>query len=186
MPTEAPDFNESVVLRDGTNIEIRPVRPDDAVRLQGLFGRLSAESIYFRFLEPRKQLPLDQAIRFATVNYRTSMAIVAVLDGDSDDPKIIGVARYGVEPGQEDLVAEAAIVVEDAFQNRGLGTQLLKRLLEYARTQGIEALQATIHQNNAKILRFIKKGGLPTERRLAGGVWEIEVKVNPAGEAAQS
>jgi acetyltransferase len=182
MTPDVPDFAVSAALRDGTQIEIRPVRPDDAERLQALFSRLSSESIYFRFLEARKQLPLEQAVRFATVNYRTTMAIVAVLEEGVDEQKIIGVARYGVEPESEDMSAEAAIVVEDAYQNRGVGTLLLQQLLEYARKQGIPALRANIHQNNARILHFVKKGGLPTERRLSGGVWEIKVKVDPEGE----
>lgn len=179
MLPESAQFSETVTLRDGTEVELRPIRLDDAERLQGLFSRLSAESIYLRFLERRKELPLDQAIRFATVNYDTTMAIVAVHQEGSDEPKIIGVARYGVEPGQKERVAEAAVVVEDAFQNRGLGTLLLQRLLGYAREQGMQALQATVHQNNAKILHFIQKGGLPTERRFSSGAWEVKVTVNP-------
>lgn len=185
MLPETAKFSELVTLRDGTRVELRPIRPDDAERLQGLFGRLSPESIYLRFLERRKQLTVDQAVQFATVNYDTTMAIVAVLAEDPKDPKIIGVARYGVEPGQTARVAEAAVVVEDAFQNRGLGTLLLQRLLDYAREHDMQALQATIHQNNAKILHFIQKGGLPTERRLAGGVWEVQVTVNPEDAASE-
>ncbi|MGA9534177.1 MAG: GNAT family N-acetyltransferase [Anaerolineales bacterium] len=183
MPLDSQSFSEKVALRDGTQVELRPIRPDDAVRLQGLFSRLSSESVYLRFLEARKQLSLDQAIQFATVDYRTTMAIVAVLSDGSENQKIIGVARYGVEPETDDMSAEAAIVVEDDFQNRGLGTLLLQRLLDYAREQGIPALRATVHQNNAKILQFIKKGGLPTERRLMGSVWELKVTVDQEDEA---
>jgi acetyltransferase len=185
MPDQPVLPDETISLRDGTAILIRAIHVDDAEGLQSLFNRLSAESIYFRFLEPRKILPLDQAIRFATVDYQRSMAIVAVLDAGQDGERIIGVARYGVEPDRSDAVAEAAIVVEDAYQNRGVGTLLLQRLLEYARSHGIEALQATIHQNNAKILHFIKKGGLPTKRRLEGGVWQIRVTLDPLMDATE-
>ena len=69
------------------------------------------------------------------------------------------------------------MVVEDRWQRRGLGTMLLQRLADYARGQGIELLQATVHQANTQILRFIRRSGLPTESHIDGGLWEIRVSL---------
>ena len=169
-----PEFREKVNLRDGTEVLLRPIEPTDAERLQGLFNRLSAESIYLRFLEPLKELTLKAAQRYATVDYHGNMAIVAALP---EDAELIGVARYGQSSPPEPGVVDAAVVVADAFQGRGLGTILLLRLVEYARTQDIKAMHATVHQSNAQIMRFITKSGLPTERKLADGVWDIRVSL---------
>ena len=101
---------ETVTLRDGTQVVLRAIRPDDAPRLQALHKRLSPESVFLRFLDQRKALTDQDAQRWATVDYRTHMAIVAALP-DGDDERLIGVARYAaIDPAKPDT-AEAAIVV---------------------------------------------------------------------------
>jgi RimJ/RimL family protein N-acetyltransferase len=172
-----PEGPETVTLRDGTTVTVRPIRPDDASRLQALFTRLSPESIFFRFLGHRKELPYVEAEAQANVDYRTRMALVATREQCREE-NVIAVTRYEViGPGVHD-VAEAAIVVEDRFQGQGLGTLLLKRLVAYARTHGIRAFQAAVYHNNAQIIRFIQCSGLPFERkRIESGVWEFRVKL---------
>ncbi len=174
MP-ETPAKPEEVTLRNGTVVTIRPIRPDDAPRLQALFYRLSPESIALRFLGHLKELPLEQAQQLATVDYRTRMALVATRQQNGEED-IIAVARYAADSAKPDL-AEAAIVVEDEYQKRGLGTLLLTRLVAYARTHGIRAFMATVHHDNVQIMRFIRQSGLPTESKLEAGIWQIVVKL---------
>ena len=172
---------ETVTLRDGTTVTIRPIRPDDARGLQALFDRLSPESISLRFLGHPKELPYEQARQLANVDYRTRMALVATRQHGSEE-HIIAVARYAADPaGQPDL-AEAAIVVEDEYQKRGLGTLLLTRLVAYAQAHGIRAFRAMVHQDNIQIMRFVRHSGLPAERALEAGVWEVLVKLEPEAE----
>jgi GNAT superfamily N-acetyltransferase len=98
------------------------------------------------------------------------------------------VARYGlVGPSQPDE-AEAAVVVEDAYQSRGLGWALLGRLLRYSRAMGVRAWVAEINAGNARMLRFIDRGGLPVTRRLEGGAWQVRMdisSVDASGEEKQ-
>ena len=173
-PEKTSPESEAVDLRDGTPLFIRPIRPDDAPRLQALFARLSPESIFLRFLGLRKELSDEQAERLANVDYQTRMALVATR-GQKGREEIVAVARYAVIPGKSPVEAEAAIVVEDQFQGRGLGTLLLKRLVAYARTHGIRAFLATVYYDNAPIMHFVRHSGLPTESRVEAGVWEIRV-----------
>ena len=165
---------ENVELKDGSEVTIRPIRPEDAPLLQAGFSRLSPESIYLRFLETFNQLTDKQARDFSTVDYHKRMALVAEIIEDGQD-SLIGVARYAiVEPG----VAESAIVVIDEYQSLGLGTILLDRLVKYARTQGVRAFLATVHFTNARIMRFIKRSGFPMQKKmLEPGVWEIRVSI---------
>jgi RimJ/RimL family protein N-acetyltransferase len=164
---------ETITLRDGTEAAIRPIEPADAGRLQALFDRLSPESIFLRFLGKPKDLPNEQARRLANVDYDSHMAYVATI-GD----RVIGVARYAEPDWGEPGVAEAGVVVEDAYQSKGLGTMLLKRLARYAQSQGIHTFAATIHHSNIKILRFIRHSGLPINRRLDSGLWEVRVRID--------
>ena len=165
---------ENVELKDGSEVTIRPIRPEDAPLLQAGFSRLSSESIYLRFLETFNQLTDKQARDFSTVDYHKRMALVAEIIEDGQE-SLIGVARYAmVEPG----VAESAIVVIDEYQSLGLGTILLDRLVKYARTQGVRAFLATVHFTNARIMRFIKRSGFPMQKKmLEPGVWEIRVSI---------
>ncbi|MBL7184559.1 MAG: GNAT family N-acetyltransferase [Anaerolineae bacterium] len=180
MP-ETPEKPEPVTLRDGSAVTIRPIRPDDARRLQALFDRLSPESISLRFLGQPKELPYEQAEQLANVDYQKRMALVATREQDGEE-HIIAVARYAVNPADQPDLAEAAIVVEDEYQKRGLGTLLLSRLVAYAQAHGIRAFMATVHQDNIQIMRFVRHSGLPTESTLEAGVWEIVVKLEPEAE----
>ena len=168
------DAIEKAKLKNGSDVTIRPIRPDDAPRLQAAFSRLSPESIYLRFLETFNSLSDKQARDFSIVDYHERMALVAEISEDGRE-SLVGVARYAtVEPG----LAECAIVVIDEYQSLGLGTILLGRLIKYARTQGVRAFLATVHFTNARIMRFIKRSGLPTEKKmLEPGVWEIRVSI---------
>lgn len=170
-------WHEEIELRDGTLVALRPVRPDDARRLIDLHSRLSPESLYYRFLEVRKELTPAQARAFAEVDYQNSMALVATLPDGDDDERITAVARYGVDPTLGERVAEVAVIVEDPYQGLGLGTIMLQRLTLYAKEHGVRAFRASVHQSNEKILRFIKRSGLPAERKLDGSVWEILVEL---------
>jgi len=167
---------EPLTLRDGTRLSVRPIHPDDAPRLQALHARLSTETIFLRFMGMRAVLLPDEARDFATLDYQTRMAFVATQPEGADEC-IVGVARYAVVSQRRPGEAEAAIVIEDRFQNRGLGTLLLERLLAYARSHGITAFVAEINAENERMLKFVRHSGLPTEKRLEGGVWEIRVKI---------
>jgi GNAT superfamily N-acetyltransferase len=188
---KTPGKPETVALRpwssgprtegDGTPVTIRPICPDDARGLQGLFDRLSPESIALRFLGQPKELPYEQARQLANVDYQKSMALVATREHDSEE-HIIAVARYAVDPTIGPEVAEAAIVVEDEYQKQGLGTLLLTRLVAYAQAHGIRAFRATVRQDNIQIMRFVQHSGLPAESTLDAGVWDILVRLEPGAD----
>src|SRR5689334_19886609 len=135
-PTILPE-PEQVTLRDQAQVTIRPIRPDDAPRLQALHSRLTPESIYLRFLDMHPVLQADEAQRFASLDYRSRMAFVATEKTETEE-QIIGVARYAVDGPQRPTEAEYAIVIEDRYQGRGLGRLLMQRLINYARSSGIE------------------------------------------------
>ena len=169
------DYIENVTLRDGTQVTIRPIRSDDAPRLQVTFNRLSSQTIYLRFFETFKKLSDKQAKYFANVDYQERMALVAEVKEAGED-SIIAVARYDMLSDSEPGVAESAIVVRDDYQNRGLGTIIMIRLLNYAREHGVASFLATIHASNARIMNFVKRSGFPFERKMIEpGIMQVRV-----------
>ena len=165
----------TISLRDGTQVNIRPIKPDDAPRLMALFDRLSPQSIYHRFLGFRKAFPYEEVKRLAEVDYQKQMALVAINEQNGCE-NIIGVARYDMLGPAEPGVAEASVVVEDQYQARGMATHLLMQLMTYAHTHAIRAFRAMVHNDNTRIMRIIQRSGLPIERMtIEQGVWDIQV-----------
>lgn len=158
------DVQRPVRLRDGTRVLLRPIRPEDEAALTALYARLSPESAYQRFFTVMRRLPPDWAHILANVDYDRRMAIVAV----DPDGALIGVARYGYEPATN--AVEIALVVQDAWQGRGLGTILLQELLRYATRRGITRFRAYVLADNHRMLRLIERLGRVTERSLHQGV----------------
>lgn len=171
---------EEFLLRSGLAVKVRPIRPDDAPRLQALLQRLSPESIFFRLLAYRRNMTEKEARYLTHIDYRRRMAFVATPEEDED--LVIAVARYAIIGLDQADTAEVGIVVEDRYQNQGLGLYLLKLLTDYAREQGIRAFSGTVSLQNQRILRFITRSGLPAERKLNQGAWEICVDLQGPGE----
>jgi len=177
--TVYPDtYIEDVVLKDGTRVTLRPIRSDDAARLQQGFLMLTPQTIYLRFLDFAKELSDKQACFLAEVDYQQRMALVGVIQEEGEE-RLVAVARYDTLPNRPGL-AEAAIVVRDDYQNRGLGTQIMLSLIRYACAHGVQAFIATVHNANLGIMQFIRKSGLPFKKELLEpGVWEICVDLTP-------
>jgi acetyltransferase len=132
-----------------------------------------------RFLQAAKELTDQQARELAEVDYQTRMAIVGYIQEESHE-RLVVVARYGMlEPAEEGL-AEAAIVVRDDYQKRGLGKIAMQSLVRYASEHGVRGLVAVVHSNNTPVLSFIRNTGVPFKKRiLEPGVWEIIIPLTP-------
>lgn len=167
---------ETVILKDRTQAVIRPIMPEDADDLQTAFQQLSPQSIYYRFMSEKHDLSNEEARHYATVDYQTRMAFIATtqLDGEQS---VIGVARYETLLPEHPDTAEAAVVVIDSFQHRGLGRLLMERLLSYAYAHNIRYLRGEILIDNHRILKLIESGGLPYEKRFNEGTWEVTVDI---------
>lgn len=164
---------------DDTALTVRPIAITDAERLARLFTRLSPASVHFRFFSPITRPPRAALLRLADVDHRRRDALVA-LDGD----EIVAVARYDARPtdgpgtGNE---AEIAITVEDAWQHRGVGKRLAKRLGALAAERGYEAFVATMLPDNRAALGLMRKLVPDASVRWAGGEYEAAMPLVKAG-----
>jgi RimJ/RimL family protein N-acetyltransferase len=171
----APD--RTARLRDGSEVGLRPIRPDDAPALTALYDRLSPESAYQRFFTAMRRLPPDWARILAAVDQDRRAALIAT----GPDGELIGVARYDCGGAASDE-AEIALVVQDAWQGRGLGTILLEALLEHARSRGIGRFLAHVLGDNHRMLRLVEELGVVTERTVDRGIVSLRFTRRPEAE----
>jgi RimJ/RimL family protein N-acetyltransferase len=165
----ATRFHREVVLRDGTRVRMRPIRPDDEPRLVELYDHLSQDSRYQRFFSAMRRLPPDWAHFLANVDHVRRFALVVEAPGDPET--VIAVARY--EPTGEPDCAEVAFAVQDAWQNRGLGTVLFRELLAAAKGNGITRFCAWVLGDNRRMLDLIARLGNIERRSFGQGVVEL-------------
>ena len=172
-------FERTQTLRDGTRVRMRPIRPDDAPRLVALYDQLSRDSRYHRFFSVMRRLPPDWARFLANVDYRTRLALV--VESPDDAESLIAVARY--EPGGGPDVAEVAFVVQDGWQDRGVGTILFRELLAAAALNGLGRFRAWVLADNRRMLDLIVRLGEVTRRSIEQGVVELEfsARLSPEG-----
>lgn len=142
------DQEGTVPLRDGTMVNVRPIRPEDAPGLSDLVARSAPEDIRFRFLHPMRLLPERLAARLSQIDYAREMAFVALDPADSDS--IIGVAR--LIANADGAEAEYAILLRQDHKGEGLGYALMCLLIKYARQRGIDVLYGDVLRDNKPML----------------------------------
>ena len=147
---------QALRLIDGSEVVVRSIRPDDAPLLQAFVRRLSARSRRFRFFAALAELSAAQLERFVNVEPARGLALIA-LSKRQEQSAIVAEARYALE--QESGDAEFAIAVADEFQRRGLGTQLVKRLLASALGRGVRRLFGEIKSDNRAMLAVAARLG---------------------------
>jgi acetyltransferase len=153
-------------LKDGTPVTIRPIRPEDEPLLVAFHKTLSEESVYLRYFS---QLKLDLRIaherltRICFNDYDREMALVAELkDAKTGQGEILGVGRLSKERGLNE--AEFAILVSDRWQKHGLGTELLRRLVQVGRDEKLACITADILADNIAMQMVSKKVGFKVTR----------------------
>jgi acetyltransferase len=148
-------------LKNQVEVIIRPIRPDDEPLLARFHELLSERSVYFRYFH---MIGLGQRIDHARlshichIDYDTEMVLVAeYLDPAAQQPAILAVGRLNrlTDPRE----AEFAVLVGDRWQGQGLGVELLRRLIDYARTSGLARVVGEIHPENLVMQKVCQKMG---------------------------
>ena len=159
--------------KDGTEITIRPIRPEDEpIELEFIRG-LSTDTSRFRFFQIIKDLPHEALVRFCNIDYDREMAFIA--ETREGDRKIeIGVSRLILEPNKKR--GEFAVVVADKYQAKGLGIKLVDMLIEVAKEKGVESIYGIIMAENLKMIRLCEKLGFTTKREQESVITELKLK----------
>jgi acetyltransferase len=148
-------------MKDGTEVTLRPIKPEDEPEELAFVRGLSTETSRFRFFQIIKDLPHEALVRFCNIDYDREMAIIAETR-DGDRTIEIGVSRLIIDPGKKR--GEFAVVVADKYQGKGLGTKLVDMLIEFAREKAIETIYGTVMSENIKMIQLCEKLGFTTRR----------------------
>ena len=143
-------------LADGTDITIRPIRPEDAQLVQKFVHDLSDETKYFRYMNSLQELTESMLVRFTQIDYSREMALIAVTE-DKDGEVQLGVARYAINPDGE--TCEFALVVADNITGKGLGNKLMSSLMDAARDKGLKIIEGEVLNNNHNMLKLMNRLG---------------------------
>ncbi|WP_457089489.1 N-acetyltransferase family protein [Microvirga sp. P5_D2] len=156
------DYSATETLRDGRTIEIRALRPTDRAGLLAAVGRVSDQSLYRRFFAFKRGFTEQEVDFYLNVDFVGHVALVALLE-ENGHPEIVGGCRYIVGPSGQ---AEVAFAIDDAHQGQGIGTALMRHLVNIARSAGLKELTADVLPENAAMLKIFRKSGLgiQTER----------------------
>jgi acetyltransferase len=154
------ELTQHYLTANGANVTIRPIRPEDAKMEKDFVARLSEKTKYFRYHKALQELTPEMLVRFTQIDYDKEMAFVAVTD-DPTLPTELGVGRYSVNPDGHSV--EFAIVVADDCQRLGIGSKLMRTLMQTAKEKGMLFFEAEVLKDNEPTLEMVKKLGFSIE-----------------------
>jgi len=166
------ELKTSFVVEDGTQINFRPMHPTDEKRMRDLFHSLSKETIYYRFMSNMTRIPQKQVQDFVYIDYRNDMAIVGTVP-EAHGEDIVAIGRYYLNPRTN--FAEVAFIVRDKWQNRGIGTFLLKFLMQIAKRNGIGGFTAEVLRDNKAMQAVLEKSGCKIHSQMEDRVYSFEL-----------
>jgi RimJ/RimL family protein N-acetyltransferase len=171
-----------VVLHDGSEVIIDQVHRTDAQRLAEGFARLSNETRRLRFLTAKPRLSEEEVRYFTQVDHHDHEALGAMVPTDG---RGVGLARF-IRDANDPKVAEIAVTVADDWQGRGLGTELLHRIMERAGEEGIRRFTALVEVDNDAMIQILHEmGGELRETEGGAGVVGYEVTLPTEGHPNQ-
>jgi acetate---CoA ligase (ADP-forming) len=177
-PVTVAAYEADVVLRGGSTVRIRAIRPDDEHRLAAFFRGLSDSARRMRFCAPVKEEFLDMAAgRFSEADDARSAGLVATV---GDGQRIVGHAMYSAIGADR---AEVAFAVADDRTEQGLGTLLLGELAQIAASRGIRVFEAGVLPVNHQMLGVFRASGFPVRTHTAPGEIRVEFPTDLSGEA---
>jgi acetyltransferase len=160
--TPYPRKYESLwTMRNGKNVFLRPIKPEDEPLWLDMFKSLSEESIRFRFFEILRDTPHEVIVRYCNIDYDRELAIVPEVI-EKNKRKIAGVVRLIIEP--DGKTGEVAVLVADPWQGIGLGSKLVDYMIEICKEKKLEKIYAEMLYNNIRVIRILAKMGFIFER----------------------
>ena len=167
-------WEADVLLADGGVAHLRPSGPADAEAIRAMHGRLSQKTLYMRYFKAVNEISDRQIEVFTDVDHDSRVGLVAMLGG-----QMIAAGTYHRDPTGNADAAEAAFLVEDSQQGRGLGSILLEHLAAAARERGIRRFTAEVLGQNTKMLGVFMDAGYTVHREYDSGVIDLTFDIEP-------
>jgi len=164
------EWESTFTLKDGREVLVRPIKPDDEPMMKEMFYSFSEKTVYLRYHAVLKSMPHNKLQVFCNVDYDSEIALIAV-HGPPGDEEVVGVGRYMTDPAK--TVAEVAFTVADAWQRQGLGTYLFQQLVRIAQSNGIRSFEASVLAENVAMLTVFHRSSMVTHTETEAGVVRI-------------
>ena len=162
-------------LSDGAQVILRPIRPEDEPAEHEMLSSLSEHTLRTRFFSIFKNISHEWLILFCNIDYDRHMAIVAEIENNGKK-SMIGVARLIMD--QDMKSGELAVLVQDRFQGKHLGSKLVEMLIGIGRERGLENIRADVLTENESMLNVFRRFGFTTHT-VPDGVTEVMLKLQP-------
>lgn len=178
-----PDhLSQDLRLKDGRHVTLRPVRGEDEPAHARFAERLSRESVRLRFFSPIARFSHKQLAQLTQIDYDREMAFIAaaIEDGQTET---LGVVRTMTDP--DNFACELAVIIRDDLSGQGLGSALMRKILDYNRQLGTILATGTVLPENAPMLALAKALGFSRRFRVGEGVVEINLQLNEPKDAWQ-
>lgn len=160
------------MMRDGTPLLLRPMKPEDEPLVSDFLSKCSEETIYFRYFRLIKKWTHEMLIRFTQNDYDREMGLMAI--GRPPGPEVmVGVCRLVIEANRE--TAEFAIIVADQWQGKGLGPKLMEEVIAIARERGVNLLWGEVLATNQPMLEMVKRLGFSLTRQTESQTFRVEM-----------
>ncbi|WP_320046816.1 GNAT family N-acetyltransferase [uncultured Ilyobacter sp.] len=163
------ELEETMTTRDGRKVLVRPITPEDQPAHREFVDRLTAEDLRFR-LGANRDIPPSEMSRLTQIDYDREMAFIAVAPNAEGKDETLAVVRTVALA--DNTLADLAIMVRSDLQRSGLGTALLKKMIEYCKSHGTHEIIGHVLRDNVAMLRLTEKLGFkhetsPDENRIA-------------------
>ena len=143
-------------LPNGTDVLLRPIRPEDEPLEHEMLTSLSEKTLRERFFQVIRHIPHEMHVRMCNIDYEREIAIVAEIREDGRK-RMIGIGRLIIESDLKK--AEFAVVVHDAFQGKGLGYKLVDMVIGIGHEKGVEEIYGYVLSENTKMLNMCSRLG---------------------------
>jgi acetyltransferase len=169
------ELEETVTLRDGRTVLLRPIRPEDEPAHLELFESMTPEDVYYRFFNVIHRMSHTQLARFTQIDYDREMAFIATLTDEEGRPQTLGVVRAVGDP--DNTSAEFAISVRSDLKRQGMGSILLDKIIRYCRGKGTGKLVGQVLPDNRPMLALAARHGFERERLPGDDVVELRLSL---------
>jgi RimJ/RimL family protein N-acetyltransferase len=180
MVTETAMYNKTESLKNGLQVRIRAIRPDDKCLIVKAFNELEPESIYSRFFQRKNSLSEKELQKATEMDFENDVGLVVTI-GEEDTETIIGTARYlAYNTPDGTRCAEVAFTVEEDYHSQGMATILIQHLTAIARQKGVKRFTAEVLAQNISMLKVFRHSGLPVRQENEQDV--VHVTMSLVGE----
>jgi acetyltransferase len=169
-------LEETILLRDGRAVLLRPIRPEDEPAHHVFISKLTPEDMRFRFFHYKASLPHSEMARLTQIDYDREMAFIAIVPDAHGQLETLGVIRVVTDP--DNRQAEFSMVTRSDLKGQGLGTRMMRKMMDYCRNRGTLEMTGDVLTENAPMLSFLGHFGFTVAESEEEGVLRVSYRLN--------